>query len=107
MLLNNLTRGKFVKRYKRFLMEVEVRGEIVTAYTLNTGTMRTLLSEENFVYLEDGNNPKRKLRQTAQVIELGESIRGEDGLEKELKFRSKRFCLIIMLIFPINWCKRE
>jgi sugar fermentation stimulation protein A len=90
MLLNNLIRGKFVKRYKRFLMEVEVEGKIITAHTPNTGTMRTLLAEENFVYLEDSNNPKRKLRQTAQVIEFGEDVKkGERS-----KSRLKRFCLI-------------
>ena len=85
MQLKNLLKGKFIKRYKRFLMEVEVDGEVITAHTPNTGTMRTLLDKDNFVYLEDSCNPKRKLKYTTQVIEFAKSGN---------KSRGKKFCLI-------------
>jgi sugar fermentation stimulation protein A len=88
MQLDNLLKGKFIKRYKRFLMEVEVAGEIITAHTPNTGTMRTLLDKENFVYLEDSHNPKRKLKYTTQIIEFAEAAK------KKVNSQKKRFCLI-------------
>ncbi len=79
MQLNNLIKARFRKRWKRFLMEVELEnGEVVVAHTPNTGTMKTLLAEENFVYLEPNDNPKRKLKYTTQIIE----------------FKDKKFCLI-------------
>ncbi len=79
MQLNNLIKARFRKRWKRFLMEVELEsGEVVVAHTPNTGTMKTLLAEENFVYLEPNDNPKRKLKYTTQIIE----------------FKNKKFCLI-------------
>lgn len=79
MQLNNLIKSKFKKRWKRFLMEVELEsGEVVVAHTPNTGTMKTLLAEGNFIYLEPNDNPKRKLKYTTQIIE----------------FQNKKFCLI-------------
>ncbi len=70
MELKNLIRAKLIKRYKRFLMKVKFKNQTITAYTPNTGTMKTLLDEENFVYLENSQNLKRKLKYTTKIIEL-------------------------------------
>jgi len=104
MLLNNLIKGKFIKRYKRFLMDVEIdviknggnKKEIVTVHTPNTGTMKTLLSKDNFVYLEKNNNPHRKLKYTAQIIEFNsEKNSTTDGMKAlPQKKKKKYFCLI-------------
>ena len=108
MQLNNLIKARFRKRWKRFLMEVELEsGEVVVAHTPNTGTMKTLLAEENFVYVEPNDNPKRKLKYTTQIIEFNNSFLGSknswlergDFTKDKTKYSTKisgdrKFCLI-------------
>ena len=37
-----LTEGKIIKRYKRFLADIELpNGEIIAVHTANTGSMKT------------------------------------------------------------------
>ena len=66
---NKLIPGQFIKRYKRFFVEVMINGKIITAHCPNTGSMQGLLKEGNEVWLTKSNNPKRKLKYTLQIIE--------------------------------------
>jgi len=66
---NKLISGVFIKRYKRFFVDVQVEGKIITAHCPNTGSMRGLLKANNKVWLSKSNNPKRKLKYTLQIIE--------------------------------------
>ena len=66
---NKLISGVFIKRYKRFFVDVQVEGKIITAHCPNTGSMRGLLKVNNKVWLSKSNNPKRKLKYTLQIIE--------------------------------------
>ena len=66
-----LVRGKLIKRYKRFLADVELEsGEIVTAYCANTGTMKTCDMPGSPVVLSVSDNPKRKLKYTWELIRI-------------------------------------
>ena len=61
-----LLTGKLIKRYKRFLADIELdcagrEGEIITAHCANTGAMTHCADEGCRVWLWDSNNPKRKL----------------------------------------------
>ena len=47
----SLIKGKLIKRYKRFFVDVKLNKEIVTAHCPNTGSMKGLLDEGNEVYL--------------------------------------------------------
>ena len=47
----SLLKGKLIKRYKRFFVDVNLNKEIVTAHCPNTGSMKGLLNEGNDVYL--------------------------------------------------------
>ena len=47
----SLLKGKLIKRYKRFFVDVQLNKEIVTAHCPNTGSMKGLLDEGNEVYL--------------------------------------------------------
>jgi len=67
-----LIRGRFVRRYKRFLTEVELEnGEIVTAHNTNTGSLKSCLLPGAPVLLQYHDNPKRKTRYTWESIRIG------------------------------------
>lgn len=60
-----LIKGKWIKRYQRFLADIELEGgEIVTAHCTNSGTMKTAIEEGAEVYLTHNNNPNRKTQYT-------------------------------------------
>ena len=64
-----LIAGKFIKRYKRFFVDVKIGNEKVVAHCPNTGSMMGLLKKGNNVWISKSNNPKRKLKYTLQIIE--------------------------------------
>jgi len=60
-----LIHGKLLKRYKRFLADVELEsGEIITAHCPNTGAMTGCDNQGSKVMLSISNNPKRKYAYT-------------------------------------------
>ncbi len=61
--------GEFIKRYKRFFVDVKIGKEEVVAHCPNTGSMMGLIKKGNKVWLSKSNNPKRKLKYTLQIIE--------------------------------------
>lgn len=64
-----LVHGRLVKRYKRFLADVELdSGEIVTVHCTNSGSMLTCLEEGAPVYLTPVDDPKRKTKFTWEMI---------------------------------------
>ncbi len=63
-----LISGEFIKRYKRFFVDVKINNHTLTAHCPNTGSMMGLLKEGNQVWLSKANNPKRKLKYTLQII---------------------------------------
>tara|TARA_B110000037_G_C16949444_1_gene436156 strand:- start:164 stop:877 length:714 start_codon:yes stop_codon:yes gene_type:complete len=72
----SLIKGKLIKRYKRFFVDVEISTGIVTAHCPNTGSMQGLLSEGNEVYLLKNNNPKRKLKYGLEIIKAKGNLVG-------------------------------
>ena len=58
----NLVQGRLIRRYKRFLAEVELNnGDIITAHCPNTGAMLGCQNEASTVWLRYAPSPKRKL----------------------------------------------
>ena len=43
--IKSLIKGKLIKRYKRFFVDVKLNKKIVTAHCPNTGSMKGLLDE--------------------------------------------------------------
>ena len=72
----SLLKGKLIKRYKRFFVDVKLDKEIVTAHCPNTGSMKGLLDPENDVYLQSNNDPKRKLKYGLQIIKAKKNLVG-------------------------------
>ncbi len=66
---NKLISGLFLKRYKRFFVDIKINSKIVTAHCPNTGSMQGLLRKGNRVWLSKSNNPNRKLKYTLEIIE--------------------------------------
>lgn len=66
--------GKLVKRYKRFLTDVELQdGSIVVAHCANSGSMLSVNEPGANVWLSPANDPKRKLKFTWELIQIGKA----------------------------------
>ena len=72
----SLIKGKLIKRYKRFFVDVNLSNQKVTAHCPNTGSMKGLLDEGNEVYLLKNDDPKRKLKYTLEIIKAKKNLVG-------------------------------
>ena len=66
---NKLISGQFIKRYKRFFVDIKIKEKTITAHCPNTGSMYGLLKKGNKVWVTKSDNPNRKLKYTLQIIE--------------------------------------
>ena len=66
---NKLISGLFIKRYKRFFVDIKINNKLITAHCPNTGSMYGLLKKGNKVWISKSNNPNRKLKYTLEIIE--------------------------------------
>ena len=66
---NKLIPGLFIKRYKRFFVDIKINNQKITAHCPNTGSMNGLLKKNNRVWVSKSNNPNRKLKYTLEIIE--------------------------------------
>lgn len=68
-----LIRGTLLRRYKRFLADVERAdtGERVTVHCPNSGSMLGLNAPGSRVLVSDSGNPKRKLRLSLEMVKVG------------------------------------
>jgi len=73
--------GRLIKRYKRFLADVELDiGHVVTAHCPNSGSMTACSESGRQVYLSRHDNPKRKLKYTWEIIQMPGSWVGVNTL---------------------------
>ena len=66
---NKLISGLFIKRYKRFFVDIKIDNKIVTVHCPNTGSMSGIIKKGNKVWISKSNNPSRKLKYTLEIIE--------------------------------------
>jgi sugar fermentation stimulation protein A len=72
-----LHRGRLVKRYKRFLADVQLEsGDLVTAHCPNTGSMNSCSDEGSIVWLSKNDDPHRKLKWTWEFVEIASGLIG-------------------------------
>ena len=76
MLFHNLITGTFVKRYKRFFVDILHKKKKITAHCPNSGSMLGLLNKDNNVWFSISDNKKRKLKYTLEIIEQEKSLVG-------------------------------
>ena len=60
--------GFFIKRYKRFFVDLKFDNKIVTAYCPNTGSLLGLLKEGSKVLVSKVKNPNAKLKYRLEAI---------------------------------------
>lgn len=72
-----LVRGRLLKRYKRFLSDVELaNGEVVVAHCANPGAMIGLNEPGAEVWLSRCHNPARKLAYSWELVRVGDHLVG-------------------------------
>jgi sugar fermentation stimulation protein A len=72
-----LLKGLLIKRYKRFMADVELdTGETVTAHCANSGSMLSVNEPGAEVWLSPAQNPDRKLKFTWEMIRIGRTLVG-------------------------------
>ena len=101
---STLIKGKLIKRYKRFFVDIKVNNEIITAHCPNTGSMMGLLDKGNEVWVTKNDDPNRKLKYTLEIIKVKKSLIGvnthranritEHGLKNKLFNEFKKIKLI-------------
>ena len=101
---STLIKGKLIKRYKRFFVDIKVNNQIITAHCPNTGSMLGLLDQDNEVWVTKSDNPNRKLKYTLEIIKVKKSLIGvnthranrivEHGLKNKLINEFKKVKLI-------------
>ncbi|MFO7749922.1 MAG: DNA/RNA nuclease SfsA [Desulfobacteraceae bacterium] len=76
-LLPPLLKGTLIKRYKRFLADVELEtGKAVTAHCPNSGSMMGCAAPGSPVWISTSSNPKRKLKYTWELVQVPGTLIG-------------------------------
>jgi sugar fermentation stimulation protein A len=92
--------GVLIKRYKRFLADIELdSGEIITAHCPNTGPMTGINSPGNRVMVSRSENAKRSLPYTWEMIEINDAQPTWTGVNTALPNRVIKSALTAHL-FP-------
>lgn len=74
-----LVPGRLIRRYMRFLSDVELEsGEVVKAHCPNPGSMMGLKEEGVRVWLEGNDDPRKKLDWGWRLVELPQTFVGID-----------------------------
>jgi sugar fermentation stimulation protein A len=71
-----LLQGTLIKRYKRFFIDIKYKNKSIVAHCPNSGSMMGLLDKGNKIYFSKSDNPKRKLKYTAEIIKEKNSLIG-------------------------------
>jgi len=68
--LPRVIKGRLLRRYKRFLADVELPdGSVVVAHCPNPGSMKSMKEPGSTVWISAANNPKRKLAYTWELVQ--------------------------------------
>ena len=99
-----LQSGILIKRYKRFLADVETDSGIITIHCPNTGSMKGCAEPGSRIWFWDSENPKRKYRHSWEFVEnhlghmIGINTNRANHLIKEAIIRRPMYHKTLLLI---------
>jgi len=71
-----LVAGRLIRRYKRFLADVQLEDGVITAACPNTGSMLGCCEPGSRVWLSQSDRATRKYRHTWEIVEVGRVMVG-------------------------------
>jgi sugar fermentation stimulation protein A len=71
-----LLEGRLIRRYKRFLADIQLPQGVITASCPNTGSMMGCCEPGSRVWLSESDSATRKYRHTWELVEVDEVIVG-------------------------------
>lgn len=71
-----LVEGRLIRRYKRFLADIQLPDGVITAACPNTGSLMGCCEAGSRVWLSESDSATRKYRHTWELIEVGEVMVG-------------------------------
>ena len=71
-----LVPGRLIRRYKRFLADVQLADGVVTAACPNTGSLLGCCEPGSRVWLSESDSATRKYRHTWEIVEVGKVMVG-------------------------------
>jgi sugar fermentation stimulation protein A len=66
-----LVEGRLIRRYKRFLADIQLGEGVITAACPNTGSMMGCCEAGSRVWLSESDSATRKYRHTWEIVEVG------------------------------------
>ena len=80
-----LVEGRLIRRYKRFLADIQLPEGVVTAACPNTGSLMGCCEPGSRVWLSESDSASRKYRHTWEIVEVGQVMVGiNTGLPNRL-----------------------
>ena len=73
---SKLVEGRLIRRYKRFLADIQLADSVVTAACPNTGSLMGCCEAGNRVWLSESDRATRKYRHTWEIVEVGKVMVG-------------------------------
>ena len=71
-----LVEGRLIRRYKRFLADIQLPDGVITAACPNTGSLMGCCDAGSRVWLSEHDNAARKYRHTWEIVEVGQVMVG-------------------------------
>lgn len=71
-----LVEGRLIRRYKRFLADIQLADGVITAACPNTGSLMGCCEAGSRVWLSESDRATRKYRHTWEIVEVGEVMVG-------------------------------
>jgi len=80
-----LVEGRLIRRYKRFLADIQLPSGVITAACPNTGSLMGCCEPGSRVWLSESDSATRKYRHTWEIVEVGRVMVGiNTGLPNNL-----------------------